>query len=206
MPDTKKCPYCAEEIKADAILCRHCGMNLETGQPIKAERQASPAEKPKRSTIMDGVRLGCGAFIVLPLLILGALWLIGTVAHNSTSVEPTKPLAGPSYAYLHREFIKPQTRQNQSELRTEWNNSYRYRPVKWTGTVKLVMIRQGSPPTVDVDMGIGSSTFDVTLTLRDSQRATAAALSRGDTVTFEGTLGELPSTVLPLHIHEVTLH
>lgn len=27
--DTKKCPYCAEYVKQDAIVCKHCGRTLE---------------------------------------------------------------------------------------------------------------------------------------------------------------------------------
>ena len=26
--DTKKCPYCAEYVKQDAIVCKHCGRTL----------------------------------------------------------------------------------------------------------------------------------------------------------------------------------
>lgn len=33
----KTCPYCAEEIKDDAKVCKHCQMNLRTGKPVYRE-------------------------------------------------------------------------------------------------------------------------------------------------------------------------
>jgi Superinfection immunity protein len=32
--DTRKCPYCAEDVRGSAIKCRHCGSELK---PIRAE-------------------------------------------------------------------------------------------------------------------------------------------------------------------------
>jgi hypothetical protein len=44
--DTKQCPYCAETIKANAIVCRFCGKNL--------------SESEDRQIIDDFIRLKAG--------------------------------------------------------------------------------------------------------------------------------------------------
>jgi len=72
--DTKACPYCAETIKRAAKLCRYCHMDLATGEPAGATQSAgkpvSPDEVKARSGVWDGVKIGFGIFVVLPILLL----------------------------------------------------------------------------------------------------------------------------------------
>ena len=82
--DTKRCPYCAEEINRDAIKCRHCGEILDP--EIKAARMGR-----NQPTMQREKKWEPGIAAVLSLVIPGAgqmykqqigggiAWLICTV-------------------------------------------------------------------------------------------------------------------------------
>ena len=40
---TKKCPFCVEDIQADALKCKHCGEFLDPVLRAKRERQQQPS-------------------------------------------------------------------------------------------------------------------------------------------------------------------
>ena len=74
------CPNCGTENPEDARFCRSCGHALgEHAPPVPPEpdriqtptQSASPPPPPPQSSpgVWSGVKLGCGMFIVLPILI-----------------------------------------------------------------------------------------------------------------------------------------
>ena len=46
MEGTKRCRFCAETIQVDAIVCRHCHIDLRTGQPLATAEATSPSPEP----------------------------------------------------------------------------------------------------------------------------------------------------------------
>ena len=61
--DAKKCPYCAESIKLEAVICRFCMMNLRTGKLIVSENRSG-------DEALHFIKYGCGIIIALPFLML----------------------------------------------------------------------------------------------------------------------------------------
>ncbi len=78
MADTKRCPFCGEEIKSTAIKCKHCGEYLES-KDSPAKQQTKIKWKP----ILKWVA-GIYGFVILLALIVPS-----TPTETSDSIVPT---------------------------------------------------------------------------------------------------------------------
>jgi hypothetical protein len=68
---TKKCPFCAEEIKEAAVLCKHCGSSLSPQQLAEAAQDERKSVPTARAAVLGAtmlvlfvIALGSGAFSV----------------------------------------------------------------------------------------------------------------------------------------------
>jgi len=71
-PQTKRCPFCAEEISASATECNHCDSRLTTYNPVNPPRLVRSLKKPVKVKAIAIMELVGGIIHCL----IGAWWLI----------------------------------------------------------------------------------------------------------------------------------
>ena len=71
---TKRCPYCAEAIRGEAVKCRYCGSLLDPGSPLTRTWYRS-----REGKMIAGVCAGLAEQFGISVTIIRLAFLLGTL-------------------------------------------------------------------------------------------------------------------------------
>jgi phage shock protein C len=74
MADTRRCPFCAEEIRTEAVKCRYCGSYLESGGVL-----ARTWYRAREGKVLAGVCAGLAEQFGISVTIVRLAFVLGTL-------------------------------------------------------------------------------------------------------------------------------
>lgn len=74
MADTKRCPFCAEAIRTEAVKCRYCGSYLESGGVL-----ARTWYRAREGKVLAGVCAGLAEQFGISVTIVRLAFVLGTL-------------------------------------------------------------------------------------------------------------------------------
>ena len=80
----KKCTFCAEIVKVEAVVCKHCGKDLEKFRKEEEKEEKEEEKEPFNPSIKHGK-----AFFII--LIIFAIIMTYFTINKAPSIRPTQP-------------------------------------------------------------------------------------------------------------------